>query len=94
VQDVAAALDPKNLLVGKEFECDMDKVYDVMGKYLLENLLCLHPADRMPSKVCPPPINVKIKIPMIVVLSVTWDLDFGIVGRKHKKILVKEFVLS
>ena len=53
MQDVAAALDPKNLLVGKEFECDMDKVYDVMGKYLLENLLCLHPADRMPSKVCP-----------------------------------------
>jgi hypothetical protein len=53
VQDVTAALDPKNLLVGKEFECDMDNVYDVMGKYLLENLLCLHPADRMPSKVRP-----------------------------------------
>ena len=50
-QDVTAALDPKKLLVGKEFECDMDKLYDVMGKYLLENLLCLHPADRMPSKV-------------------------------------------
>lgn len=42
---MTAALDPKNLLVGKEFECDMDNVYDVMGKYLLENLLCLHPAE-------------------------------------------------
>ena len=47
---VSAALDPKNLLVGKEFECDLDGVYDVMGKYLLENLLCLNPDDRMPSK--------------------------------------------
>ena len=47
---VLEALDPKTLLVGKEFEVDMDRVHDVMGKYLLENLLCLHGADRMPAK--------------------------------------------
>ena len=50
VQAALDALDPNKLLVGKEFEFDMDRVHDVMGKYLLENLLCLNPADRMPSK--------------------------------------------